>query len=299
MLDYDLKINHIVHYACNTRFLPEHKLIFDMMQSHIKNEFNKINTQYSYDKEICLRIFIQILKNTNAKLKLPLNYDQGSPSQIYFFHNFILDHNKIQELKTLVEAIDNTIKLLESKQTEGNTVQYSDNMSLEDWARYIVLAKPMSFDVLVKADPHSNAPIFMEQKQILQNQDTSAHNVGQNSTTQSDLSQQTRTEKELMYGFMMALLPCAAVGIYALVVGAEAFNPDIATGIFFGVFVIALALFATVKKACDKQSGSSMDTPRLQLTYPPLICAMRTLHIEFDVLFFLAKRFNFISAFSG
>lgn len=68
----------------------------------------------------------------------------------------------MKELQRLVKTIDSAIVLLNSK--SNGAMRYSDSMSLEDWARYVAHAKPMNHEDLLKADPNSSAPIFMEQK---------------------------------------------------------------------------------------------------------------------------------------
>ncbi|BET30917.1 hypothetical protein wCauBTS_15240 [Wolbachia pipientis] len=233
-LDDDLRIKHMVYYSLNPSLVV--KSIFDMMCTRIKNEFNSINIQYGYNKEVCLNVFINTLKDVSNNLKLPLNYSNGSPAQAWFFGNFILKPDKMKELQRLVKTIDSAIVLLNSK--SNGAMRYSDSMSLEDWARYVAHAKPMNHEDLLKADPNSSAPIFMEQKER-------SH-------------QQVSIKKKIMYGVMIAS-SFIAVGIYALFTGGAIFNPMTATAIFVGTVMAAAILFTAVKIYEKKAENPDME----------------------------------------
>lgn len=256
-LCHDLRQNYIGFYTLNPQFIV--KSIFDMMCTRIKNEFNSINIQYGYDKKMCFNVFTRTLKNASDELKWLINSHDPEFTRKFLILGLTLPSNVAEEFKKLMKVINNVIILLNSK--NSSIIEYSNDMSLEDWSRYVVSVKPMNHEDLIKADPTSSVPIFIEQKERLRVQYVSVHDVGESVSIPNVTSkpfQQASTKKKVMYGIMLAF-PFLTVGIYALVTGGAIFNPMMATGIFVGAVMTAAILFTVVKIYEKKAENPGME----------------------------------------
>lgn len=128
-------------------------------------------------KKTVVMVFTNVLEENLAEIEEALKNSTEWLNQGKMISGY--PYGKDKTIKELAESIT-PLKVLihELKQQQSSIVEYSDNMSIKDWARYIVHTKPTSFENLVKADPNSNAPIFMEQNKKSQRKNVSVHNAG-------------------------------------------------------------------------------------------------------------------------
>ncbi|WP_265016526.1 MULTISPECIES: DEAD/DEAH box helicase family protein [unclassified Wolbachia] len=264
LLEWDIK-QIIVLYDLNPHLQKEQSLR-NAVAKRIKSELSNLSIQYRYDKKAVISVFTGVLKRSTSNLERTFNTQKVNLENVRrlgacvdYAESIPLNDAALKELEESIKGLKGVVKQLE--QVSTNALEYSDDMSLADWARYIVHTKPMSHEDLLKADPNSRAPIFMEQKERSQRRCASVHNASESIGTPSTASksfQQVSTKKKIMYGVMIAS-PFIAVGIYALVVGAAVFDPVVAAGIFVGAVVTAAILFGAVKIYEKKAENPDME----------------------------------------
>lgn len=264
LLELDIK-KIIVLYDLNPHFQEEQSLR-NAVAKRIKSELSNLSIQYRYDKKAVISVFTGVLKRSTSNLEKTFNTQKVNLENVRRLGAYVdyaegipLNDAALKELEESIKGLKGVVKQLE--QVSTNALEYSDDMSLADWARYIVHTKPMSHEDLLKADPNSRAPIFMEQKERSQRRCASVHNASESIGTPSTASksfQQVSTKKKIMYGVMIAS-PFIAVGIYALFTGGVIFNPMTATAIFVGTVMAAAILFTAVKIYEKKAENPDME----------------------------------------
>lgn len=238
-------LRNIVHLVQES--YPGGEKCLQGVEKILRCEFNDLNVQCNYDKNITIDTFIKVLKKVTEGRKNAQNvycittYQEQAWHSIQDFFSLYgirCSEQKNEILNKISSVIVSATKDLESEIKNPNSY----------WS-CVAHAPVMNHEDLIKADPNSSAPIFMEQKERSQVRYVSVHDVGESVSIPNVTSkpfQQASTKKKVMYGIMLAF-PFLAVGIYALVTGEAIFNPIIATGIFAGAVVTTAILFTAVK----------------------------------------------------
>ncbi len=248
-------MRRLMRECCNINTTLSKKDVYEEIFQSIKDTLKVINTNFNYNQEKVLQVFYYALLQQGCPMPRPITHDDITTDRCN-------DQFLSQGIVSLViETLEAAMKKEMAIKGKNTIPKYSNDMSLADWARYIVHAKLMNHEDLLKADPNSSAPIFMEQKERSQRRCAFVHNASESIGTPSTASksfQQVSTKKKIMYGVMIAS-PFIAVGIYALVVGAAVFNPVVAAGIFVGAVVTAAILFGAVKIYEKKAENPDME----------------------------------------
>ncbi|APR98207.1 DEAD/DEAH box helicase family protein [Wolbachia endosymbiont of Folsomia candida] len=170
--------NLCYHDKDSTKRPISSKVFYDSIFQSIKDTLSVINTHFNYDKERVLKVFYNALLMQECHKFVDITHNDIIEDKYFHSSKHYLPQLPLQSIMAFIyQELASAMKNEMAVKGSNAIPKYSDDMSLEDWAHYIVHTKPMSFENLVKADPNSNAPIFMEQKERSQRKNVSVHNA--------------------------------------------------------------------------------------------------------------------------
>ncbi|WP_070064923.1 hypothetical protein [Wolbachia pipientis] len=245
----NIKNRYIINEAYHRLMLPSKlrdKPRFDLIQDFVKEEFKSINIQYGFNKKDCIEIFTQVLQRVSDDLNRILQMPVNARTCVIFLGLLYDDNsNQIADLKKLMQDMRNAVKSLNSK--GSRIVEYSDNLSLENFAQYVMNVQPVNWDDIAGHNPDSNVPIFINKI------------CRENGVPQIIRVAPKKTDAKKQSKYLIVASPLIAVGIYATVtlLTELKINPIIAVSIFAITSIIAVILYRYIAKDCEAQEVQS------------------------------------------